>query len=56
MIGKTILNLYGNVMDCVDGSSSGVTQESLVIVQVVRQVFQNQVVVLILKAYLVWVL
>ena len=25
VIGKTILNLYGNVMDCADGSSSGVT-------------------------------
>ena len=25
VIGKTILNLYGNVLDCADGSSSGVT-------------------------------
>lgn len=25
VIGKTILNLYGNIMDCADGSSSGTT-------------------------------
>ena len=29
VIGKTILNLYGNVLDCADGTSSGTTGVSL---------------------------